>query len=112
VRLVPAEAESIADHIYTGLMRVEVHVYFPFRAELDTLPIELELPPGSDVAAVVDALVERYPHIRDRLVDGEGRPHRYVSALVGGVPIQSLQGFATELRSGDVVTLLPPVGGG
>ncbi len=93
-------------------MRVEVYIYFPFRAELDASPIELELPRGSDVAAVVDALVERYPHIRERLVDDQGQPHRYVSALVDGVSIQFLDRFATKLSPGAVVTLLPPVGGG
>ncbi|MFO8033659.1 MAG: MoaD family protein [Candidatus Bipolaricaulota bacterium] len=93
-------------------MRVEVHVYFPFRAELDSSLVVLDLPPGADVSAAVDAFVERYPQLRDRVVDQAGRPHRYVSALVNGVSIQFLRGFSTELSPSDVVTLLPPVGGG
>ncbi len=93
-------------------MVVELHVYFPFREELESSPLMLELPEGGDVAAAVDSLVRRYPRLRDRLLDEEGRPHRYVSALVNGVSIQFRRGFATELSPGDVLTLLPPVGGG
>lgn len=93
-------------------MRVEVHVFFPFRSEIGGGPIPLDLPPGADVARSVAALVERYPQLRGRIFDPEGRIQRHVSALVNGTSIQFKQGFATPLAEGDVVTLLPPVGGG
>lgn len=93
-------------------MRVEVHLYFPFREEIGTEPVLLEVPRGADVAAAVASLVARYPQLRDRIYDAEGRIHRHVSALVNGTSIQFKQGFATLLTDGDVLTLLPPVGGG
>jgi len=93
-------------------MKVEVHVFFPFRAEIGAGPIALDLPPGADVARVVTALVERYPQLQERIYGPNGRIGRHVSALVNGVSIQFKQGFATRLAEGDVVTLLPPVGGG
>lgn len=93
-------------------MRVEVHVFFPFRAEISEGPIVLELPSGADAAAAVAGLVARYPQLRDRLYDPEGRIRRHISALVNGTAIQFKQGFATLLSDGDVLTLLPPVGGG
>lgn len=93
-------------------MRVEVHVYFPFREEIGDGPIALDLPSGADVAAAVASLVARYPQLRDRIYDAEGRIHRHVSALVSGTSIQFKQGFATPLTDGAVLTLLPPVGGG
>ncbi len=97
---------------YTVAMRVELYVYFPFREELESSPLALELPEGADVSAALAALVKRYPQLRDRLLDDKGRPHRYVSALVNGVSVQFIRGFATALSPGDEVTLLPPVGGG
>ncbi len=93
-------------------MRVEVHLYFPFREEIGTEPVVLEVPRGADVAAAVASLVARYPRLQDRIYDAEGRIHRHVSALVNGTSIQFKQGFATLLADGDTLTLLPPVGGG
>ncbi len=93
-------------------MRVEVHLYFPFREEIGAEPILLEIPPRADVAAAVAVLATRYPQLRDRVYDAEGRVHRHISALVNGTSIQFKRGFATLLSDGDVLTLLPPVGGG
>ncbi|MBC7219933.1 MoaD family protein [Candidatus Bipolaricaulota bacterium] len=93
-------------------MRVEVHVFFPFRAEIGDGPVFLDLPSGADVAGAVTALVERYPQLRERIFDPEGRIHRHVAALVNGTSIQFKRGLATPLSDGDVLTLLPPVGGG
>lgn len=93
-------------------MKVEVQVFFPFRAEIGDGLIVLDLPAGADIARAVNGLVDRYPHLRERILDPEGRIHRHVSALVNGRPVQFKQGFATLLADGDVLTLLPPVGGG
>jgi len=93
-------------------MKVSVKLYFPFRRELPEGAIELELPEGTDVGAAVAELVERYPVLRDKLYDAQGRLKRLVSALVNGTSIQFLQGFSTRLADGDELTLLPPVGGG
>lgn len=93
-------------------MKVEVHVFFPFRAEIGEGPIVLDLPSGADVARAVTSLVDRYPQLRERIFDPEGRIHRHVSALLNGTSVQFKQGFATPLSDGSVLTLLPPVGGG
>ncbi len=93
-------------------MTVELHVYFPFREEMGGSPVMLELPEIADVAAVVQALVARYPALERKIMDGDRLPQRHISALVNGVSIQFLRGFGTSVKPGDVVTLLPPVGGG
>ncbi len=93
-------------------MKVEVHLLFPFRQELGGHPLQLELPQGADVGQAVAQLVALYPQLRERMYDAQGRIARHISALVNGVSIQFKQGFATPLKDGDVLTLLPPVGGG
>jgi MoaD family protein len=93
-------------------VRVEVHIFFPFRTEIGEDPISLDLPSGADVAAAVAALGERYPVLRERIYGPDGRIGRHVLALVNGTAVQFKQGFATPLSDGAVLTLLPPVGGG
>ncbi len=93
-------------------MRVKVTLYFPFREELPTNPLELDLPEGATIAQAVEALATRFPSLRTRLYDAQGQVHRHISALVNGVSIQYKRGWSTPLAHGDEVVLLPPVGGG
>lgn len=93
-------------------MRVEIHVLFPFRAEIGGGPLALDIPREADIMTVVAVLVEQHPPLRRRIYGPNGRIGRHISALVNGASVQFKQGFATRLCEGDVVTLLPPLGGG
>lgn len=93
-------------------MKVEVHLLFPFRAEVGEEPVSLETPSGADVARALATLVDRFPQLQERIYDPKGRVHRHIAALVNGTAIQFKEGLATPLSDGDVLTLLPPVGGG
>lgn len=93
-------------------MKVKVNIFFPFREELPENPVELELPENAVVAQVVEAMASKFPFLRPRLFDQEGRILRHISALVNGTSIQFKRGWSTPLVEGDEVVLLPPVGGG
>ncbi len=93
-------------------MKVEVHLLFPFREELGEYPLKLELPASATVAQAIAVLVSLYPQLRERFYDRQGRIGRHISALINGVSVLSKQGFATPLQDGDVLTLLPAIGGG
>jgi MoaD family protein len=41
-----------------------------------------------------------------------GAPRGFLQFLVNGTSITTLKGFQTPLRDGDVLAILPPVGGG
>ena len=41
-----------------------------------------------------------------------GQPHRFLQFLVNGNSISTLNELETELKDGDVLAILPPVGGG
>ena len=62
---------------------------------------------------LIDLLVERYG---DRfgyyVYDKQKRVRDYLSFMMNGVNVNSLSGFDTPLSDGDVVSLLPPIGGG
>ncbi len=48
----------------------------------------------------------------DKLVSKEGKIAEHLSVLVNGLSINVGEGVEEELRDGDVISLLPPAGGG
>ena len=41
-----------------------------------------------------------------------GQPRSFLQFLINGTSASTLQGFETVLKNGDVLAILPPVGGG
>jgi MoaD family protein len=49
----------------------------------------------------------------DYLYDGKtGQPKSFLQFLINGTSTSTLKGLETELHDGDVLAILPPVGGG
>lgn len=66
---------------------------------------------GATVGEALDALYSRYGELRSRIAE-DGGLRRFVNVYVAGEDIRFLDGLDTELRDGDVVTILPAVAGG
>jgi molybdopterin synthase sulfur carrier subunit len=67
---------------------------------------------GDTVAALVDDLQKNYPGIRERICDEEGKVRRFVNIFVNGDDIRFLDNFATRVRDGDEVSIVPAIAGG
>jgi len=67
---------------------------------------------GTTIAELMDRLDENYPGLRDRLVDEGGRIRPYVNFYVNEEDIRFLDGTKTELRDGDVLSIVPAIAGG
>ena len=67
---------------------------------------------GDSVGAVFTALVERFPGLRDNLLDASGGLHRFVNVYKDDDDIRYLDGLDTALADGDVVSIIPAVAGG
>ena len=93
-------------------MTITVEIGFSFKHEVGAPGPTLELPEGADVLAALNALARRSPQVKRRLFAANGEVHRHINALINGQNISFNKGFATALRDGDRLTLLPPVGGG
>ena len=75
--------------------------------------LRVSLTPKSSVRDLIDVLLERYGGDFERYIyDGEKRSRSYLSYMLNGININSLEKFDTALKDGDVFSLLPPVGGG
>ena len=93
-------------------MTITVEIGFSFKLEVNPSDLSLDLPEGTDVQAALNELARRFPHIKGRLFTNSGEVHRHINALINGENVSFKKGFATVLRDGDRLTVLPPVGGG
>ncbi len=94
-------------------MEVGVKYYAMLRDATGRKTEEVELPEGSKVSDLLKRLTDLYGDaFRRHIYDGEGRLKLFLSYMLNGVNIHSLRGFDTELKDGDVLAMLPPVGGG
>ena len=66
------------------------------------------------VGLVLRTLAEKYGKpFNEYVYDAEtGQPKSFLQFLVNGNSTATLNGLETELKSGDVLAILPPVGGG
>ncbi len=66
---------------------------------------------GATVAELITDLEKSYPGMRERLLDEKG-VRRFINIFVGDEDIRFLDGLATELKSGDRVSIVPAIAGG
>ncbi len=67
---------------------------------------------GSTVGEVLDSAYGDHAELRDRISGDDGELRRFVNVYLAGEDIRFLDGLATPVREGDVVTVLPAVAGG
>lgn len=67
---------------------------------------------GTTIGAVVDNLEQRYPGIKERLCDEQGRVRRFVNLYVNGDDIRFLNSLDTPVKDGDEVSIVPAIAGG
>lgn len=65
------------------------------------------------VGSALKLLAQKYGAPFAQYVYAEkGQPRGFLQFLINGVSTQNLKGLETELGNGDVLAILPPVGGG
>ena len=67
---------------------------------------------GSNLDQIISALEQRYPGMRERLLDDTGDIRHFVNIYVNGEDVRFLQGRKTAIKSGDEVSIVPAVAGG
>jgi sulfur-carrier protein len=97
-------------------MQVKVRFFTSLREIVGTKEIALSYPEGEKVivVAVLETLKEKYGKpFQDYVYNSvTAEPKGFLQFLVNGNSISTLSGMQTEIRDGDVLAILPPVGGG
>lgn len=91
-------------------MRVRVRVFGDL-AKILGKDLVMDLPLGSTVGDLLDKIGERHVRLTESVLAGGGQNANMV-VLLGGLNVQFLRKLETILNEGDVVSLLPPAGGG
>jgi molybdopterin synthase sulfur carrier subunit len=66
---------------------------------------------GETVGDVIDDLVDRYPPLREQLLQN-GDLASFVNVFLGGEDVRTLDGLETPVRENSTVILLPAMAGG
>jgi molybdopterin synthase sulfur carrier subunit len=94
-------------------MKVEVKFFTSLREITGKKADEIQLQNVINVEELLNLLSEKYGEkFREYIYDKKGKVQDFLSFLVNGRNINVLQGFDTELKQGDIIAILPPVGGG
>ena len=71
--------------------------------------VELE---GSTVRAVLGALVERFPALREQLFGADGELNRFVNVYLNDEDVRYLSELETPAGERDTIVVLPAMAGG
>ncbi len=91
-------------------MAVIVRVPTPLRRLTDGQgEVEVE---AKTVKEAIEKLEEQYPGFKERLLDEKGELRRFVNLYLNDEDIRFLKGVDTELKDGDVLSIVPAIAGG
>jgi molybdopterin synthase sulfur carrier subunit len=92
---------------------MKINFYATLRPVVGGKTIDLPLPAGATVQALLDRLLETYPGLRPHMYDPQGQLYPHVHFFINGRDAQYLAGgFGAVLTAEDTVNIFPPVGGG
>ena len=94
-------------------MKVKIKFFTSLREITGNKMVNLQLKNKISVEQLLFLLLEKYgQEFRDYVYNQEGKVQDFLSFLINGKNINNLQGFNTILKEGDIIAILPPVGGG
>ena len=91
-------------------MSVTVRIPGPLRRLTDGVEkVDVE---GATLGACITELDERFPGIKDRILDEAGEMRYFVNVYLNGEDVRFLKGLETAISSGDELSIVPAVAGG
>lgn len=92
---------------------MEVRFYATLRPIAGARAVPFPFEPGTTVRSLLDRVVERFPAMREQLLDADGALYGHVHVFLNGRDAPYLdRGLETPLSADDAVDIFPAVGGG
>ncbi len=94
-------------------MQISVHLFATYRNLIGKRQFNLDVPEDCDVQTALDQILILYPILKTHWCNqaGELMPHLFI--ILNHEDIASLpNGLNTQLKEGDELDFVPPVGGG
>ena len=93
-------------------MAVTIHIPGPLRQYSGgQQQVKIETSPAT-LRDAMDELWQKFPAIRDRVLNEEGQVRQHINIFVGKENVRYTGDFATRLSSNDEISILPAVSGG
>jgi molybdopterin synthase sulfur carrier subunit len=67
---------------------------------------------GKSVLEIIDDIEKRYPGIKDRICETDGKVRRFVNIFVNEEDIRFLDNLQTAISDKDEVSIIPAIAGG
>ena len=67
---------------------------------------------GETVGEVIQNLVDKYPALKDRIYDENGKVRRYVNIYLGDEDIRFMDNLDTSVEENSELALVPAIAGG
>jgi MoaD family protein len=93
-------------------VRVNVKYFGPVYVATGVREEQIALPEKTTIEELLVLLDKRYDKLHSYLFDQKGDLIDYLSISVNGVYITNMKKFDTLLKDGDLIFLMPPIGGG
>ncbi len=91
-------------------MAVKVRIPTPL-LKLTNNQVEVECS-GETVSQILEDLGTKFPGIKERIWDEEGKVRRFINIYVNDQDVRFLKGEATGVKEGDEVSIIPAIAGG
>ena len=90
------------------MFSLQVNFYASLRKISGGKAVGFSLPEGSTVQQLLEAVLTRYPEMRDKLLDQNGELDRHAHIIINGRNSPLLeQGLETSISSEDSVSIFP-----
>ena len=92
---------------------MKVNFYATLRQIAGQKTVEFDLEEGSTARQLLDAVLNRFPPMRDELIGEDGQLFGHVHLFVNGRDSRFLEkNLATPIKAKDKIDMFPAVGGG